>query len=90
MPAVRAQSEVEKLMNVLVSFPPDEQETLAEHYRASAEHIRDVDERLDTLPSQQVARLRQLLQDGIESGEPSEVDTDAIKQRGRDRLFGAG
>ncbi len=86
MPAARAQSEVEKLMNVLVSFPPDEQETLAAHYRAAAEHIRDVDERLDTLPSEQVTRLRQLLHDGMESGEPREIDTDAIKKRGRARL----
>ena len=86
MSAISSASEVEKLVTVLHSFPPEQQETLAAYYRAEAEHIRDVEARLDSLPSEQTARLRALLQEGIDSGTPREIDVDAIKRRGRARL----
>ena len=79
-------TEVEKLVDVLSTFPIEQQEALAAYYRAEIEHIREVVEQLDNLTPGQTDRLRQMIQEGIESGSAREVDFEAIKRRGRERL----
>ena len=86
MPLPEARSEVEKLIAVIRSFPSEQQEALAAYYRAEVEHLRDVDARLDALPPEGQQRLRQLLQEGADSGPAEQVDFEAVKRRGRARL----
>ncbi|MEM6783494.1 MAG: hypothetical protein AAF624_07130 [Bacteroidota bacterium] len=86
MPATELQSEVEKLVDVLRSFPPEQQEALAAYYRVEAEHIRDVESRIDNLPPHQVERLRAMIQEGLYSGPAEPMDWDAFKAQARERL----
>ena len=79
-------TEMQKLVNVLSSFPEDQQEALAAYYRAEAEHIRDVEEQLDKLTPEQTEQLRRMIQEGIDSGPAGPVDFEEIKRRGRERL----
>ena len=79
-------TEIQKLVNVLSSFPEEQQEALAAYYRAEAEHIRNVEERLDNLTPVQTEQLRQMIQEGIDSGPARPVDFEEIKRRGRERL----
>ena len=82
-------SEVQKLLDVLNSFPPEQQEALAAYYRAEAEHIRDVDARINALSEPQREKLRALLREGMESGPARPIDMEALKRRGRERLAAA-
>ncbi len=86
MQTLDPQSELQKLLDVLASFPLEQQEALAAYYRAEAEHIRDAEDRLDNLPPEQVNRLRALIQEGIDSGTATPIDFEAIKREGRERL----
>ncbi|MEM8557636.1 MAG: type II toxin-antitoxin system ParD family antitoxin [Bacteroidota bacterium] len=86
MSVTELQSEVEKLVDVLRSFPPEQQEALAARYRVEAEHIRDVERRIDNLPPQQVERLRAMIQEGLDSGPAEPMDWDAFKAQARARL----
>jgi hypothetical protein len=81
-------TEVQKLLDVLTSFPPEQQEALAAYYRAEAEHIRDVEARLDRLSPEQTERLRAAIRQGIDSGPAREIDFEEVKRRGRARLEG--
>ena len=83
-------TEIEKLVDVLSSFPEEQQEALAAYYRAEAEHIRDVEEQLDNLRPEQTEQLRQMIQAGIDSGPAGAVDFEEIKRRGRQRLATEG
>lgn len=84
------QTEVQKLLDVLNSFPQEQQEALAAHYRAEAEHIRNVEARLDSPSPEEADRLRQYVQEGIDSGPAREIDFEDIKRRGRARLKALG
>ena len=86
MHAPEDRTEIEKLFAVLTSFPPERQEALAAHYRAEAEYLLEVEGRLDNLPPEQAARLRGMLQEGMDSGLAHDIDFEAIKRRGRERL----
>ena len=71
-------TEIEKLVDVLSSFPEEQQEALAAYYRAEAEHIRDVEEQLDNLRPEQTEQLRQMIQAGIDSGPAGPGDFEEI------------
>ena len=86
MQAQEPMTEVEKLVDVLSSFPEEQQEALAAYYRAEAEHIRDVEAQLDNLTPEQTEQLRQMIQTGIDSGPAGPIDFEEIKRRGRQRL----
>ncbi|GAB5520248.1 MAG: hypothetical protein RhofKO_24990 [Rhodothermales bacterium] len=81
------ETEAERLMDVLASFPPDQRATVTGYLRQEAEHMRILEQRISQLPGEQRNRLRALVQEGIDSGPAREIDFEAIKQRGRERIL---
>ena len=58
-------------------------------YNSASEVVREalrLMEREDQVRAATLAQLRQDIQDGIDSGPAGELDADAIKRRGRERL----
>ncbi|MEM6325621.1 MAG: hypothetical protein AAF791_00750 [Bacteroidota bacterium] len=77
--------EIDRLVEVLHSFPEERQEALAAYYRREVEDLRDVEARLDKLTPNQTARLKSLIQEGIDSGPAVPFDAEEIKREGRRR-----
>lgn len=77
-----------------ISFPPSldrfvQQQVESGAYDTPVEVVRDALEQLQIKAEQReasLAWLRNAIQEGIDSGPPEQMDFDAIKRRGRERL----